>query len=110
MNFNEELEEEIYEESQVANSIILGFILGLIIPMIAIIFFNYSVNKNLTIPEFYYSMQEKGVMSSILSLTGIPNLLMFFVFIKYKKMKSVKGIMISTLILAVVVFVVKFSV
>lgn len=110
MIINEEFDEDIHEESKVANSVTLGIVIGILIPVIAIIFFNYSVNKNLTITEFYYAMQEKGIMSSILSLTGIPNLLMFFVFLKLNKLKTVKGIMAATVLLAVTVFIVKFSV
>ncbi len=110
MNNNELLDDDIHEESKVANNIILGFILGVLIPIIAVIFFNYSVNKNLTITEFYYSMQEKGIMSSILSLTGIPNLMMFFLFLKLNKIKTVKGLMLATVLLAITVFIVKFSI
>ena len=107
---NEEFDDDLIEESKVANSIILGLILGILIPIIAVIFFNYSVNKNLTVTEFYYSMQEKGIMSSILSLTGIPNLMMFFVFLKLNKLKTVKGLMFATVLLAITVFIVKFSI
>jgi len=109
MVYNEEFDDDIQEESKVANSVILGIILGILIPIIAIIFFNYSVNKNLTVTEFYFSMQEKGIMSSILSLTGIPNLMMFFVFLKLNKLKTVKGLMAATVLLAITVFIVKFS-
>ena len=107
---NEEFDGDLTEESKVANSIILGLILGILIPIITVIFFNYSVNKNLTVTEFYYSMQDKGIMSSILSLTGIPNLMMFFVFLKLNKLKTVKVLMAATVILAITVFVVKFSI
>ena len=110
MNYNELLDDDIHEESKVANNVILGIVLGILIPVIAIIFFNYSVNKNLTLTEFYYAMQEKGIMSSILSLTGIPNLLMFFVFLKLNKIKTVKGLMAATVLLAITVFIVKFSI
>jgi len=110
MIINDEFDDDIKEESKVANNIILGIILGVLIPIIAVIFFNYSVNKNLTITEFYYAMQDKGIMSSILSLTGIPNLMMFFLFLKLNKLKTVKGIMAATVLLAITVFIVKFSV
>ena len=105
---NTELDDKIEEESKVANSLILGVILGILIPIIAVIFFNYSVNKSLTLIEFYKSMQEKNIMSSILSLTGIPNLMMFFLFLKLNKLKTVKGLMFATVILAITVYLVKF--
>ena len=107
---NEQFDDDINEESKVANSIILGVFLGIIIPIIAVIFFNYDVNKNLTVTEFYYSMQDKGIMSSILSLAGIPNLMMFFIFLKLNKIKTVKGIMGATILLAITVFIVKFTI
>jgi hypothetical protein len=107
---NEDFGDDLYEESKVANNFILGMVIGILVPLIAVIFFNYSVNKELTLTEFYFSMQEKGIMSGILSLTGIPNLMLFFVFMKLNKLKTVKGIMAATLLLAIIVFVVKFSI
>lgn len=110
MNYKENLEDEIIEESKVANNIVLGAIIGILIPVITVILFNFSVNKNLTFTQFFVSMQEKGVMSGILSLTGIPNLIMFFIFLKTNKMKTVKGIMLATVLLAITVFIIKFSI
>lgn len=104
---NNILEEQ--EESKVANQFLLGFVLGVIVPFFAVIIFNISLKRSMTIDEFLQSMLQLKVLSGILSLAGLPNLALFFIFLNLKKYKTVKGILTATVFLAITVFVVKLA-
>jgi hypothetical protein len=94
-------------ESTVANQFLLGFVLAVIIPIFTIIIFNISLKRNMTLDEFLQNMMQLKVLSSLLSLAGLPNLALFFIFLNLKKFKTVKGILAATLFLAILVFIVK---
>lgn len=107
MKFDEE-KDEIESESKIANTYGLGIFLGIFVPIIAILFFNYSISRTTSPIVFFKNMVQLKIMANILSLTGIPNLIMFFLFFKLNKTKTVKGLMLATVLLAITVFVVKF--
>jgi hypothetical protein len=50
-----------------------------------------------------------GLLSKLLSLSAIPNLLLFFVFIWTNRPFSARGVIFATLVVALVMLVLKFS-
>lgn len=96
------------KKSEAGNSYILGTILGLIVPIIALVFFNNSVTKNETFTALMNNLVSKGILASVLSMMVLPNLLLFFLFLKMEKMKSVKGVIAATIIFGIIVYIAKF--
>jgi hypothetical protein len=96
--------------SNTGNNFFLGFTLGLITPLVALIIFNASITHNDSISSFINNLLSKNIFAAVISITGIPNLALFFLFLKLEKYKTVKGIMTITAILAILVFIIKFFV
>jgi len=103
----EELEKD-DKKSETGNNYILGTVLGIIVPIIALVFFNNSVTKNETFPSLINNLVGKHILASVLSMMVLPNLLLFFLFLKMDKMKSVKGVIAATIIFGIIVYIAKF--
>lgn len=88
----------------------LGLVLGLFCPVIAMVsffFYKTDVHKLSTLWSFLVGNQ---LLSKLISLCVIPNLLIFFLFIWTDKLIAARGVVYATLVYAIVVFVVKFSI
>ena len=112
MNEKELLEELDREEQSkpVANSFILGVVIGFVVPLIALVLFNSSVTKNDSFISFINNLISKNILASVISIMVVPNLALFFLFLKLNKIKTVKGILASTVVLAIIVFIAKFAI
>lgn len=92
------------------DSLKLGTILGLIVPAMGfVIFYILSFSK---VPFSYYVRHsiEITVMSKILSLTLLPNLLVFFLYLRKNYYLTARGILLSTILWTAAVVVIKFLV
>ena len=110
MNEKELLEELEKDEQKtlIIDSYLLGAIIGIIVPFIALFFFNSRVTNNETFTSFLNNLIGKDILASVLSVLGLSNLVVFFLFLKLDKMKSVKGIIGATAFLAILVYFIKF--
>ena len=104
-----ELERE-EEVKPVANNYFLGLAIGFIVPIIALVIFNGSVTHNESFISFINNLVSKNILASVISITVLPNLALFFLFLKLNKVKTVKGILTTTVVLSIVVFIAKFSI
>lgn len=90
------------------NNVWLGLILGIVVPFFAITFFQLSNFRHLPFVEFYKYMYSIDVLSKLFSLCGVPNLLLFFIFIWKNLLYSARGVIMATAILAFAVVFIKF--
>lgn len=58
--------------------------------------------------EFLSGFQQLGMLSKVVSLTAIPNLLLFFLYIWTDRNFSARGVIFATLLLAFVMLILKF--
>ena len=58
--------------------------------------------------EAFKLIHEEKLYGKILSLAAIPNLVVFFVFIKKKQDNRAKGVLIATLCIAMLILVAQF--
>jgi hypothetical protein len=91
------------------NNIKLGLALGLLAPVITFFAFYFIRYPLLDLVKYIDFVFKQHVLSPLMSLCGIPNLLIFFVFIWRDFYFSARGVLLATFILAVVVFVIKFA-
>ncbi len=91
------------------NNIPLGLILGLIVPALTLIFINAEANKHLSLNEFLIKLHQHQRLSALLSLCAIPNLGLFFLFMWKNNYKSGRGVIMATLVMAILVFAFKFG-
>ena len=65
-------------------------------------FSKFSFNETLQM------IQDGNLYGKILSIAAIPNLFVFFVFIKKKQDNRAKGVLITTIVIALITLVLKF--
>ena len=90
------------------NSMPFGVFLGIVLPLIAFsIFFLYNMDKFPTVNEFTYFLSGSKIFAALVSLCVVPNLIIFFVFIRNNALKSARGVILSTFLFALVVVYLK---
>ena len=92
------------------NNTKLGLILGIAGPVIAmlgvylVMFYCYSMS------ELIDTLVSKRVFTKIISLCVLPNLALFFLFLNKYYYNTARGILMSTFIFALFVFITKFAI
>jgi len=88
------------------DTLLTGLILGLILPALTLVGF-WIVKSDRGFVDFLVYFQEMKMLSKMVSLTAIPNLLLFFLFIWTKRNFSARGVVFATLLLAFVMLILK---
>ena len=92
------------------NNIRMGLVLGLVAPILGF-FIVYLVGfRGMAFIEYLELLSFRNKLSSIVSLSVIPNLLLFFIFIWLDYLYSARGVLASTLLFALIVVVTKFMI
>lgn len=89
------------------NSQKTGFILGLLMPVISFFAFYLFRYTEISLSDFLNYVYFRGVLSSLLSLNILPNLVLFFFFIRKDYLLSARGVLLATIIFAGAVFIIK---
>lgn len=84
-----------------------GLIPGLVLPVLTLVV-SWRLKSDLGFMEFLEYFQQMKVLSKIVSLSAIPNLLLFFIFIWTNRNFSARGVIFSTLLLAFSMVILKF--
>lgn len=90
------------------DSMAFGLISGLALPVATLIVI-WLVRYDMGLGDFLSSFQRIGALSKLVSLSVIPNLLLFFLFIWTNRTFSARGVIFATLVLALVMLVLKFA-
>ncbi len=89
------------------DSLQTGLILGILLPFVAILI-AWIVNSEASLMDYLKGFRQMNSLSGLISLSAIPNLLLFFVFIWTNKIKSGRGVIFATLIVAFIMLLFKF--
>jgi hypothetical protein len=90
------------------NNIRVGLVLGIVAPIIGF-FVVYLVDfRGMNFTEYLEMLSSRNNLSSIVSLSVIPNLLLFFIFIWLDYLYSARGVLASTMLFALIVVVTKY--
>jgi len=84
-----------------------GLVLALILPLLTLLGF-WIIKSDRGFVDFLAHFQEMKMLSKVVSLTAIPNLLLFFLFIWTNRNFSARGVIFATLLLAFVMLILKF--
>ena len=87
--------------------ILIGFFIAIIATLIGFYIYvefvsQYSFNETLKI------LNEQKLYGKIIGLAAIPNLFVFFVFLKKKQDYRARGVILASLLLAFVVLIIQF--
>jgi hypothetical protein len=88
------------------DTLLTGLIPGLILPALTLVGF-WIVKSDRGFVDFLVYFQEMKMLSKVVSLTAIPNLLLFFLFIWTKRNFSARGVVFATFLLAFVMLILK---
>lgn len=89
-------------------NIITGFIVGILANIFGIILYILLFSKN-SIEVTLEDAIQKGYLGSLIALGGILNLVAFFGFIRIKNDDKAKGVLLATILLALVILFLEFS-
>jgi hypothetical protein len=89
------------------DTVLLGLLLAMLLPTLAMLGF-WKVKTNISLGEFLVQFQHLGMLSKVVSLSVIPNLPLFFLFIWTNRNFSARGVIFATLLLAFVMLILKF--
>lgn len=84
-----------------------GLVPGLLLPVLTLVL-SWRVKSDLGFVEFLEYFQQMKMLSKVVSLSAIPNLLLFFIFIWTNRNFSARGVIFSTLLLAFTMVILKF--
>lgn len=90
------------------NSLILGIASGFIGPVIGFFIYYFMVFRHKTLTYLINYAINSHLLSALLSISLIANLALFFIFLKFNKDISARGVLLMTIIYAIVGFGLKF--
>ncbi len=91
------------------DSLPLGLILGIIAPIITMLIVYFLKFDLYKVDELLNYLVAKQVFTKIVSLCVIPNLVLFFIFIRKNYLYSARGVLMATILFAAFVFITKFA-
>lgn len=91
----------------IKKEIFIGFLVGLAANL-AGMFLYISFFSDYSVEETLAAAIEDGFIGSLIALGAIFNFLPFFVFLKKNQLYRVRGVVIATLLAAIVILITKF--
>ena len=95
----------------IKKNVFIGFIVGLLANLLGLFLAATLLGKlsdnNDSFIEVYKAAQTEGFLGKLLSLGAIVNLIVFFVFLKKKQDYKARGVLLATLIVAIITFFIK---
>jgi len=85
----------------------VGLVAGLLLPVLAF-FVSWLILSDGPLSQYIERFQKLNRVSSLISLSALPNLLLFFLFLWKNMNQSARGVIFATLILAFAMLIVKF--
>ncbi|PQB09004.1 hypothetical protein BST83_01240 [Polaribacter filamentus] len=91
----------------IKKDILIGALISLFATAAGIFLYLEYFSKN-NLNETFRMIQEGGLLGKILSLAAIPNLFVFFIFIRKKQDNRAKGVLFITILIALTTLILKF--
>jgi hypothetical protein len=89
----------------------IGFTAGLIIPICTLtIVYLYRFYPSYTIKEFFDFLETMHITTKLFSLCVLPNLGLFFLFLWGDLYKGARGTLGATIITAIIVVIIQFTI
>lgn len=83
-----------------------GLILGILLPMLAIVIL-WLFNSEESIINYLKGFHRANSLAGLVSLSAIPNLLLFFIFIWTNRNRAARGVIFATIIVAIIMLLLK---
>jgi hypothetical protein len=90
------------------NNLWIGLGAGILVPLIALTCYYFARYSDLSLVNFVKVYQNLGILTHIVSLAVLPNLLVFFLFIRQNLLKSARGVLLATFLFTFIVLCIRF--
>jgi len=90
------------------NKMIWGLVLGILLPAAALLVFYLVKYDHMKLWEFLRSFREMGILTHVISLSVIPNLILFFAFMQKNYLRGGRGVLLATFLFAFLVLIIRF--
>ncbi len=87
---------------------VYGLVPGIMIPILAFII-SWIIISGLSLSDYIGNAIKLNRMSSIISLSALPNLLLFFAYIWQNMYRAARGVIFATLVIAMIMLIFKFT-
>lgn len=91
------------------DKMIYGAMLGILLPAISLYVFFRIKYGHMDLWEFLRSFHDMGILTHVISLSVIPNLVLFFLFMQQNFLKGGRGVLLATFIFAFLVLIIRFT-
>ncbi len=81
----------------------IGLVVGVLAPIISFLVMYLLKHDHISFGDYLRMLKSANMVSSLLSLCVVPNLLFFFMFIWSNLLKSARGVLMATFVMAVIV-------
>jgi hypothetical protein len=90
------------------NKLWIGLVAGLAVPGIALTCYYFARYSDLSLIDFLKVYKNLGILTHIISLSVLPDLLVFFLFIRKNLLKSARGVLMATFLFTLTVLCIRF--
>ena len=87
----------------------VGTLLGILLPVLTLLVYHQFKSDELRFFDFLKSYFEIGILTHVISLSVIPNLLLFFGFVNSDNLRAARGVLLSTFLFAFTVLILRFA-
>lgn len=91
------------------NRMWVGTVLGIVVPAVSLLVYQQLKFDDLSFFEFIKTYFKIGILTHVISLSVIPNLVVFFAFVNTDYLKAGRGVLLATFIFAFTVLILRFS-
>ncbi len=91
----------------IKKEVIIGFIISLLATACGFFIYLQYISQS-DISSTFNKIREGGVLGAVIALAAIPNLFVFFIFLKKKQDYRARGVLIATITIAIFTFILKF--
>lgn len=89
------------------NKLVYGLVTGILLPALTFIVI-WMIIFDGSLTDYIVRFNGINRLSSLISLSAIPNLLLFFIFIWTNRYRSARGVILATLLVAVATVLIKY--
>jgi hypothetical protein len=90
------------------NHLWIGLAAGVSVPAIALTCYYFARYSSLNLVDFVKVYKNLGILTHIISLAVLPDLLVFFLFIRQNMLKSARGVLLATFLFTFAVLCIRF--
>ena len=88
--------------------LIRGAIFSLLVPLLGISIFYFAKFVDYSLADYISAMQRQKIMAPVISLSLIPNILLFFFFVNRNRFKEGQGVILGMFLWGAVIVYFKF--